>query len=165
MEKIIGFWKPNQHYGVFSQWWKDKSQKYQFKDEYLEYVCAEQYMMAQKALLFDDTDAFDKIMDESDPSKLKAIGRTIRNFHGSTWDEHKYDIVYKGNLLKFSQNERFKSILLGTGDAILCEASPFDKIWGIGMDTEHPKFNDPDYWEGENLLGKILMQVRDELKG
>lgn len=71
--------------------------------------------------------------------------------------------VYTGNLLKFSQNEELKQKLLDTENKILVEASPYDKIWGIGLSVSDKDFYNPILWKGENLLGKILMKVRNTL--
>ena len=150
---IIGFWKPNKPYGEFSQWYKSE-----FEDSAdIKYICAEQYMMAQKALIFNDTHTYNMIMKETNPSNMKKYGRMISNFNSHIWDEVKENIVYMGNMFKFSQNPELKAKLLATGNATLCEASPYDNIWGIGSE-------DVNDWHGENLLGKILMQVREFLK-
>lgn len=153
MEKIIGFWKPQEKYGFLSQWYKCTFTD----DEGREYNCAEQYMMAQKALLFKDEDILLDIMYENNPSNIKKYGRRIKNFNSDVWDANKYNIVHKGNELKFTQNPRLLKKLVSTGDAILVEASPYDNIWGIGTTN----YSDKNKWCGENLLGKILMEVRD----
>lgn len=92
------------------------------------------------------------------------MGRKVKNFDPDIWNEHKYGIVKKGNFLKFSQNERFKEFLLSTDNKILVEASPYDTIWGIGMLETDPNAKNPAQWNGENLLGFALMEVRDELR-
>jgi ribA/ribD-fused uncharacterized protein len=127
--------------------------------------CTEQYMMAGKALLFNDKKSYEKIMSSANPVEIKSLGRKVKNFNEDIWDSKKFSLVKDGVLLKFSQNEHFKQILLKTGDAVLAEASPYDKIWGIGLSRKTAEIlNDSTKWKGENLLGKILMQVRDELK-
>lgn len=143
----------------FSQWFH-----LQFKEEEVIYKTAEHYMMAGKAKLFNDTEILEKILKSETPNLAKSLGRKIRNFNPEIWDEHKYHIVKQGNLLKFSQNEPFKEFLLSTGDKILVEASPYDTIWGIGMLETDPKAKNPAQWNGENLLGFALMEVRDELR-
>ncbi|MGM9802730.1 MAG: NADAR family protein [Muribaculaceae bacterium] len=124
----------------------------------------EQYMMAEKARLFGDEATFSEIMSASTPSEYKQLGRKVSGFVAELWDAKKYDIVVKGNKAKFSQNHAMKEFLLSTGDAILAEASPFDKIWGIGLDKEHAETGGMELWQGENLLGCALMEVRDWLK-
>ena len=129
-----------------------------------EYCCMELFMMAQKALLFKDMDILREILNCYEPKEIKALGRKVSNFRTKVWNEHKLDIVYKGNLAKFSQNEDLKEILLATGDKIIVEASPYDSIWGIGMSASNPNATDPEKWKGQNLLGKTLEKVRDTIR-
>ncbi|WP_276627963.1 NADAR family protein, partial [Fusobacterium sp.] len=112
-------------------------------------------------LLFNDNDIFNKIMNSKHPKEYKELGRKIKNFSDSKWNENKYQIVLKGNIAKFSQNEKLKAFLLNTGTKILVEASPYDKIWGIGLSAEQENIENPLTWNGENLLGFALMEVRD----
>ena len=65
---------------------------------------------------------------------------------------------------KFGQNARLKNYLLSTENKILIEASPYDQIWGIGLGKESPDATQPEKWNGQNLLGFALMEVRDELR-
>jgi ribA/ribD-fused uncharacterized protein len=118
-------------------------------------------MMAQKALLFGDTESFKKILESTNAREMKQLGQKVRNFDQQTWDQHKYDIVKRGNLLKFGQNAEILKNLKETGTKILVEASPFDRIWGIGF-TEKEAIANIHKW-GQNLLGKALMDVRSEL--
>lgn len=129
-----------------------------------EYLFAEQYMMSQKAKLFGDNETYKKIMSSTNPFDIKKLGREVKNFDPDVWDKHKTDIVYTANINKFYQNKELKDFLLSTGDAILVEASPYDRIWGIGMYENDPQIGDPREWAGENLLGFILTEVREELK-
>ena len=121
-------------------------------------------MMAQKALLFDDKEVYDQIMLADNPREYKALGRKIRNFDGKVWASRKYSIVVEGNKAKFSQNADLREYLLSTGDAILAEASPYDKIWGIGLYAAQAAKGTVQQWKGLNLLGCALMEVRDWLK-
>lgn len=158
-EKIIPFWKPNGNYGFCSQWYKSE-----FKDDLnIKYNCAEQYMMAQKALLFNDEIIYNKIMHEYNPSEIKRLGRLIRNFDSIIWDTMKYEIVFRGNMLKFSQNKSLAKKLKDTGKNILVEASPYDYVWGIGISEFSDNINEPELWPGKNLLGFALMEVRDNI--
>ena len=120
--------------------------------------------MAKKALLFGDTRTYNKIMKESEPAACKALGKSVANFNQQLWDSSKEEIIYNANYAKFSQNPELKAALLATGDAIIAEASPYDKIWGIGLKATDPESQDPMKWKGQNLLGKALMRVRDELR-
>ncbi|SHL94166.1 NADAR family protein [Chryseobacterium polytrichastri] len=143
----------------FSQWFP-----FQFEENGIEYKTAEHYMMAGKAKLFNDNKTLEEILKSDSPNQAKSLGRKVKNFDPQRWNEEKYKIVRKGNLLKFSQNEKFKEFLLSTNDKILVEASPYDTIWGIGMLETDPKAANPLLWNGENLLGFALMEVRDLLK-
>ncbi len=142
-----------------SQWYD-----VEFQVAGVKYHTAEQYMMAQKALLFDDKQVFDQIMLADNPRDYKALGRKIRKFDSKIWDARKYDIVVEGNKAKFSQNDDLKKYLLSTGDAILVEASPYDRIWGIGLYPGQAAKGSIDQWRGLNLLGAALMEVRDWLR-
>lgn len=128
------------------------------------YHTAEQFMMAEKARIFGDEETRNKIMDSNNPFDHKKLGRTVKGFVGEIWDAQKFDIIVKGNKAKFSQNQPLAEYLLSTGNAILAEASPYDRIWGIGLDREDAKLGTVSDWQGENLLGCALMCVRDWLK-
>ena len=145
----ILFWKPNERNGIYSQWYKAP-----MVEDGVRYNCCEQYMMAQKALLFNDHKTYDMIMRDGNPANMKKYGRMVRNFNDAVWNEKKFDIVKRGNYLKFSQNSELKEMLLDTDDDILVEASPYDGVWGI-------KSTESRYWNGENLLGFAIMEVRD----
>lgn len=120
--------------------------------------------MAEKARLFGDKEICAKIMESTEPNKIKALGRKVKNFDQAVWDACKYSIVLNGNYLKFIQNPKLKEFLLSTGDKVLAEASPYDGIWGIRMGEKSPNVRNPMEWQGENLLGFALMEVREELR-
>ncbi|CAA7196498.1 NADAR family protein [Chryseobacterium potabilaquae] len=143
----------------FSQWFPCP-----FIKEGITYKTAEHYMMAKKAKLFEDNQTLQDILKSDSPNQAKNLGRKVENFDFSIWDEHKYEIVKEGNLLKFSQNEELKEFLLSTNDTILVEASPYDTIWGVGMLESDKRILNPILWNGVNLLGFALMEVRDLLK-
>lgn len=148
----------NLHKGCLSQW-----QKCSFVVDGVIYSSAEQYMMAEKARTFGDDETLEKILSAKLPMKIKALGREVRGFDGKKWDSVKFEVVVRGNMEKFSQNRELLSFLLGTGDAMLVEASPKDCIWGVGLKESDRDILDPDKWKGENLLGKALMEVRSKL--
>lgn len=143
----------------FSQWYPAP-----FVEDQITYPTAEHYMMAKKAELFHDLAIRDQIIQQAHPNQAKALGRKVRNFDNKIWDAHKLAIVQQGSYLKFSQHAALKDYLLQTGDRILVEASPYDKVWGIGMAQDHPHAEQPARWRGENLLGFALMAARDRLK-
>ena len=158
MTDFIFFWKDTERpYGVFSQW---AISKFVIDDKV--YSCAEQYMMAEKARLFKDTEIENKIMSATTPTQFKQLGRKVKNFNQEVWDKNAYDIVVRGNYEKFKQNEYLLNILKSTESKVLVEASPYDKIWGIGMKADDYRAKYPRYWNGKNLLGKALVDVRSE---
>ena len=135
----------------------------QFEVDGVTYTSAEQYMMAEKARLFGDEKIRTEILRTSDPRKCKALGRKVKNFDKAVWDKRKENIVRNGNFEKFMQNSALRSLLLSTGDKVLVEASPTDRVWGIGLGKNNPDALDPKKWRGQNLLGFILMAVRNEM--
>ncbi|MEZ5045040.1 MAG: NADAR family protein [Saprospiraceae bacterium] len=162
--KYIFFWghqiknKDEVGKSCFSQWYESE-----FKVEEINYKTAEHWMMAEKARLFKDDESLEKILKSNTPGEAKQLGRSVKNFELPEWESKKYEIVKLGNQYKFEQNDFLKSYLLGTKDRILVEASPYDKIWGIGMNESEEGIENPRNWKGENLLGFAIMEVRDEL--
>jgi ribA/ribD-fused uncharacterized protein len=145
--------------GWLSQWYKCD-----FTVDGQKYNCAEQWMMAEKSRLFKDEKTRQDILKEQSPRAQKILGRLAKPFNGKLWDLNKEQIVYEGNRAKFSQNPHLKKLLLETGDKHIVEASPWDTIWGIGLAANDPRAKDPTKWRGQNLLGKALMRVRNDLK-
>lgn len=139
------------------QWWMGR-----FSCDGVEYSCAEQYMMAEKARMFGDEEMLRNIMKAGHPKEMKAYGRAVRHFDKEAWDHACYDIVKRGNEAKFSQNRELWEYLRGTRNRILVEASPRDRIWGIGMGKSNPDAENPLKWRGTNLLGFALTQLRDQ---
>lgn len=143
----------------FSQWYNAS-----FEINGVRYATAEHYMMAEKAKLFKNDKLIDEIINASHPNKAKMLGRQISGFTNEIWNAHRFEIVVKGNLAKFSQNKELEVFLLNTGSRVLVEASPVDKVWGIGLAEDHTDANNPFKWKGLNLLGFALMAVRKQLK-
>ena len=129
----------------------------------IEYNCCEQYMMHQKAIVFNDEEIASQILQETNPKVIKSLGRRVRNFDDNVWIEKCRDVIFEGNLAKFSQNEEFKRTLLATGTCLIAEASPYDRRYGIGLGQNDRRAQDPKQWRGSNWLGEALMKVREEL--
>lgn len=150
-EQFTFFWN-----GPFSQWYLSD-----FTVNDITFNCAEQYMMYEKAMLFEDYDIAVKILETDAPWEQKALGRMVSDFDLDQWNEVARDIVFAGNVAKFTQNNQLKEILLKTKGTTLVEASPHDKIWGIGLKQNDPKALNRETWRGSNWLGEVLTKVRD----
>lgn len=135
-----------------------------FRVDEKEYSCVEQYMMEAKALLFGDAETGADILREPDPALIKALGRKISGFDEALWNRFKYRIVLTGCYYKFACSRDLREYLLSTGDAVPVEANPADRIWGAALAADDPALQDPAKWGGTNLLGIILMEVREELR-
>jgi ribA/ribD-fused uncharacterized protein len=142
----------------FSQWHPSR-----FVVDGNTFVCAEQFMMHGKALLFGDAEVAAQILATRAPREHKALGRKVRGFDDAVWKREREAIVYRASRAKYTQNPELLAALLATGRRELVEASPFDRIWGIGLAADHPDAEVPAKWRGQNLLGKILTRLRDEL--
>lgn len=127
------------------------------------YNCAEQFMMAEKARIFGDEEIRQQILAEYNQMAMKKLGRKVRGYDDAVWKDKRFDVVVRGNIEKFSQNEKLKEFLLGTRNKVLVEASPKDDVWGIGLEESSPDACNPRKWKGTNLLGFALMVVREEL--
>ena len=150
--KYTFFWN-----GIFSNWHRST-----FKVDGVTFNCGEQYMMYMKSIVFHDFDSAEKIMNEEHPRRQKALGKLVKNFNKKTWDDLCYDIVKDGLREKFKQNPDMKEYLISCKDTIIVEASPEDRIWGIGY-GEWEALENIDDW-GQNLLGKICTELANELK-
>ncbi|MBL7997844.1 MAG: NADAR family protein [Candidatus Kapabacteria bacterium] len=160
--KFIYFWGHsdtlNEGIGKFclSQWFKSP-----FMIENKTYKTSEHWMMSQKALLFNDKKTFDKIISVDRPEEAKELGREVIGFDDAIWNDKRFEIVKIGNIHKFNQNPILADYLLRTGDKVLVEASPTDIVWGIGLHQDSKGIDNIYAWRGLNLLGFVLMEVRD----
>ena len=144
--------------GPFSNWYPSI-----FIVDGREYNCGEQFMMYWKAMTFDDKETAKKIMALSNPRDQKALGRKVKNYNDNVWAKVRFAIVKRGLKEKFLQNPELKKYLLDRKDKIIVEASPYNRIWGIGYGVTDPNIlKEKDKW-GENLLGKMLMKIAKEL--
>ncbi|SER78940.1 hypothetical protein SAMN05216188_115198 [Lentzea xinjiangensis] len=141
--------------GCLSQWWPCT-----FVADGREFPSAEHYMMWRKALLFDDHAVAERVLAARTPAEAKALGREVSGFSEPVWAAARLEVVVEGNLAKFGQDPALRSYLLSTGSRVLVEASPQDRVWGIGLAASDPRAADPASWLGLNLLGEALMEVR-----
>lgn len=154
-EKFTFFWRKE---SPFSQWHPCR-----FTIDGVTYNCGEQYMMARKAQLFDDHRSLAAIMATSDPYVMKTRGRAVRGFRGERWDPLAPHVVYVANLAKFGQNANLLEALRATEGTTLVEASPSDRIWGIGLRETDPAAQSRSTWRGANKLGEVLTRLRNKL--
>jgi len=152
-EQFTFFWD-----GPFSQWYESS-----FIIDNVRYNCAEQYMMAEKARCFGDKEAEREIMKTDHPRIQKAWGRKVKNFNADKWNSVCKDVVRRATVAKFTQDDALLQILLDTEGTTLVEASPYDKIWGIGLQADDKRAQSRSTWRGKNWLGEVLTSVRDSL--
>jgi ribA/ribD-fused uncharacterized protein len=142
-----------------SQWWEAP-----FSADGIEYRTAEHAMMAAKARLFGDDEALARVLDAPHPSAAKAVGREVRGFDSAVWEAHRYAVVVAANVAKFGAHPELGAYLRGTRARVLVEASPVDRIWGIGLAATDEQAARATTWRGLNLLGFALMDARDVLE-
>jgi ribA/ribD-fused uncharacterized protein len=145
--------------GCLSQWWPAP-----FTIDGVVYPTAEHFMMASKALVFGDAETAEQVARAPHPGAAKALGRQVRGFDEQMWTQHRFGLVVTGNLAKFSQHPELGRFLLATDERVLVEASPRDRVWGIGLTADDERAASPRSWQGLNLLGFALMEVRHRLK-
>ena len=134
-----------------------------FKHDGESFNSAEQYIMASKASFFNDQESVQAIMKEKDPKRQKQIGKSIKNFDAHQWQSNAKDIVTPGIMSKFEQCKKCKEFLLNTGSKSIYEANPHDKFFGIGVSMFSPSVWDTTKHKGQNLMGKILEDVRSKI--
>ena len=160
MKKTVCFHNPDEINGYLSNWYLSD-----FEIGGIKYSSMEQYMMHQKAVLFHDDEIAQQILATSDVGKIKALGRSVKNYNDIVWNGLRQIIIYHGLLEKFRQNEELKKKLLATQQDILAECAVQDRIWGIGLSMKDDNRFDMEKWRGQNLLGFSLMYVRSILEG
>lgn len=160
MKNIVVFFRPDKKFGEFSNWY--------MRDFYvngIKYCCMEQYFMAQKALIFDDDDNYDNIMESNNPKDIKYYGRQVQ-INDEIWNTVKYELIKTGLYCKFIQHNDLYKLLMSTNDKFIGECNKFDLVWGTGLTVYDMINNEYDLNDlpGENLLGKALMELREEIK-
>jgi ribA/ribD-fused uncharacterized protein len=144
--------------GCLSQWYPAG-----FDVDGRRYATAEHWMMWRKAVLFGDQERAAQILAVPHPNAAKTLGARVRDFDEAVWARERFEIVVAGNRAKFARHADLGDFLVATGDHVLVEASPRDRVWGIGLAAGDERAADPATWLGLNLLGFALMRVRAEL--
>lgn len=148
------------HYFFLTNWMSNFAHSV-FTDGINTYQNTEQYFMYQKAIHFGDTETATKILLASTPNEAKTLGREVKNYNDESWNMIRYHHMYIGNILKYTQNFDLACKLKDTRSLILVECNPRDSIWGIGLSAEEAVKVTPNQWRGKNLLGRVLMDVRN----
>ena len=156
-EEYYSFWETKH---PFSQWHKCK-----FNINDIQFSSAEQYMMYQKAILFNDLEIANKILETKNVREQKNLGRKVKDFNLEIWNKNALEIVFNGNKAKFTQNADFKELLISTKGKTIVEASPDDFIWGIGLSESQAESKNLLSWKGTNWLGIVLTELREEILG
>lgn len=155
---IVCFHNPNEENGYLSNWYLSR-----FTADGIEFSSMEQYMMYNKAIVFNDINVANQILKTTDVAVIKQFGRTVANYDDNYWNGIRQIVVYDGLIQKFSQNSELNRMLADTGNSILAECAVRDRIWGIGLSMEDADRFDRTKWKGQNLLGYALMQVRNKI--
>lgn len=155
---FTGFGKDYSLYPIFSNYYmKDFTDK----DDDI-WHSNEQFYHAMKAIEFEDEEMYNKIRKTDNPQSSKNYGRKVKNFNEKRWAKVSYEYMLEGLRYKF-QDKKLKKYLLNTGDKLIIESSPWDKVWGTGLEIGHYDAMDPEMFKGKNLLGKALMEIRKEI--
>lgn len=160
---FVCFWRPNEVEGqltkaCFSNWYPSP-----FELDGRTWATTEHYMMFAKARLFGDHASMERIASCKSPADAQRLGRKVTPYADEPWAAQRYFHVFRCNVAKFEQHPRLGRFLRDTEDRVLVEASPRDRIWGIGLAEDHADATSPARWKGLNLLGFVLMDVRDAL--
>ncbi len=159
-DNIVCFYHEYDENGCFSNWYKAE-----FEYAGVHFTSVEQFMMYHKVLMFHQYDLAQKILAADDPAVIKKLGRTFfPEFNSEVWNKTCYAIVKRGIRAKFEQNDDLLNKLLDTYEKTLAECSLKDTKWGIGIAIDDLKRYNTIYWNGKNYLGRILMEVRDQLR-
>ena len=131
----------------------------------VEYKSAEHAFQAIKARTFGDETHFGKILKAKSAQSAKSFGKKVSGFKEEVWTPEKKEGIMKQIVrAKFTQNLELRKKLVDSGDKILANADARDKFWGVGTSATTAIAKDPSKWKGENRLGKMLMELRTELR-
>lgn len=152
-DNYVLFW-----HGEFSNWYGCD-----FTYKGVKFTSSEQAMMWEKANLFGDTEVANAIMRTNNPKEQKALGRKVRGFDVSVWEDNAVRLVTDICYEKFTQNKHLLTCILSYPGKTFVEASPLDKVWGIGLHYDDALASDKTQWNGTNWLGVCLNNVRDRI--
>ena len=159
MADAVFFHLPDEPYGFLSNWYPSP-----FEIDGIRYSSCEQYIMYQKCILFGDENSAGEVLATDDPETQQTLGRAASGWNEYLWNGNCQLILRRGLIAKFTQNDELRRMLLDTGDAVLVEAANSDKTWACGRGMHNGDRFDISKWDGTNILGFALMDVRDELR-
>ena len=127
---------------------------------------SEHLFMAFKAEFFKDWENLQNIVNSTTPREAKDFGRLIKNYNEEAWNNVRFNMMLKALTFRFEQDEKFAEQLMGDKfkDKEFVEASPIDRIWGIGLAETDPNIEDKSKWRGTNLLGQCLNTLRKNME-
>lgn len=159
-DKYIFFWE-----GELSNFYPCNL-SYLSDNTWIKCTTSEQMFMWFKAITFQDYDTAKLILQAETPKEAKKLGRKVKGFDESTWNLVKEKIMRFVLYKKFMYNAKLRDYLLNPefDGKIFVEASPYDKIWGVGLGQDDPLIDDENNWLGQNLLGKLLTDLREIIK-
>ena len=156
---LVGFWRETDELGCCSNW---HPAGFEYRGQ--EFATSEHWMMWQKARVMGDHASARAILEAPTPRRAKELGGLVKPYDGPLWHDVREQLVYVGVREKFLQNQAIANLLLSTGSALLAEASPHDRVWGVGIGEDDEGFRDLSGWRGSNLLGRVCMRVRSDLR-
>lgn len=128
------------------------------------FLYTENAFMYAKAYHFNDLATMKRLENtQLQPIQAKQLGRQVSNYNDESWEQVRYNYMLEINREKF-KIPKYRDYLIATEDLVLVECNPNDKIWGVGLEEDDPRATDPSKWNGRNLLGEVLMQIRNEIK-
>jgi ribA/ribD-fused uncharacterized protein len=128
------------------------------------YHSAKQALAAELAKTFHDDEGFRTVLDAESPTDVSYSMEDAKEATPDLWANATKKHLYVIQEAKFRQYPELTSRLLATGDAVLAAYQPQDELIGIGISTDDPRAKSPLYWKGQNLLGTILMEIREKLR-
>ena len=156
-------------YAIFYTEWpsnfKATSFEWEAFGEKNKFFCTEQAFMWAKAKYFGDETSASKIILANTSMECKMLGRLVKNYDDAKWNLVRYSFMYDVNMCKYTQDKELQAKLLDKqfDGKTFVEASPTDRIWGVGLAQNDNRIEDPTNWKGQNLLGKVITQVRETI--
>lgn len=126
------------------------------------FLSSEQAYAYAKAVLFDKS-YIQTILDCPFAQVAENLGRQVPNFDEAIWSEKRYNVMLDILKAKFYSDDFLKDELLSTEGKVLVFANENDTVWGVGLGSYSNNILEEENWKGQNLLGKALMEIREEM--